>query len=236
MTTDTKENDDHHDHDIALSLGPVDYWGLIDDLARWMRPELTENDVRDLVHEFIRTQVKPGFNPVRERMLVEDIHEARVQTRRGREPYSDEGRDLISKIVTKPCASAPKPHTRGSRATKREWNMRNHRHELLRDAIEYVVRLTIRKIDRDMLSYGHEHLSYGEVTWALAHVIHDLLRFGPIRDGPTDWVDVEQFISKLRAMDDGNRSKQWLRYDPRLDIHCTPWFYTEPPQTKRRGK
>jgi hypothetical protein len=138
-------------------------------------------------------------------------------------PPSDEGRDLIAKIMKQHATSKPTPLEPD--AAKEGRKIRDDRHELLRDAIEDALRSAIKKIDKYELRQGNDHLSYGEVAWSLAHVIHDVLRFGPINEEPTDWGDVEEFIRKLRAMDYERRDESWLEYDPRVDSHCIPWFF-----------
>jgi hypothetical protein len=108
------------------------------------------------------------------------------------------------------------------------------RHEGLRDAIEYAIRSAIEKVDKDEVTHGGERYTYAEVNWVLAHVTHDLIRFGPIKEEPTDWSDVEEFISKLRLTNLDTRytrdnREPWLPrgYDQRLDNHCIPWFYED---------
>jgi len=108
------------------------------------------------------------------------------------------------------------------------------RHELLRDAVEDAVRSAIQNIDNYQVSCGQEKYTYAEVSWVLAHVIHDLIRFGPVKEEPTDWADVEEFIHKLRLANLETRyasggKPPWLRrgYDVRFDNHCIPWFYCE---------
>jgi hypothetical protein len=166
--------------------------------------------------------VRPGFNPVRERVLIEDMHEERTSS-----VEVDEGRDLIAKIMKQQHLDVfvAAPQQSDPKAVDRELYIRDDRHEWLRDEIEDAVRSAIKKIDQYVLNHGQEHLTYGEVTWVLAHVIHDLLRWGPIREDPTDWADVEEFIRKLRMMDNRKHYARWLKYDPRLDSHCIPWFY-----------
>jgi hypothetical protein len=218
MTADNKAPE----HEGGLTLEPIDYFQLFDDLVRWMRPDLTLVDARDRVHRFLTAQVRPGFNPVRERVLIDNMHEERTSSVK-----VDEGRDLIAKIMKQQYADVfgAAPPQRDPKAVERERDIRRDRHEWLRDEIEKVVRAAIKKIDQYVLNHGHEHLTYDEVTWVLAHVIHDLLRFGPIHEDPTDWADVEEFIRKLRMMDYRKHDARWHKYDPCLDSHCIPWFY-----------
>jgi hypothetical protein len=217
MTADSKARKQAGD----LTLEPIDYWHLFDDFVRWMRPSLTQADARDLINSFLTTRVRPGFNPVRERVLIEDMHKNRTSS-----VEVDRGRDLIAIIKQQRIdVFMAAPQERDPKAVERERDLRDDRHEWLRDEIEDVVRSAIKKIDKRVVTDGQEHLTYREVTWVLAHVIHDLLRWGSTREEPTDWADVEEFIRKLRMMDYGTRDEAWLKYDPRLDSHCIPWFY-----------
>jgi hypothetical protein len=218
MTADIKARE----QEGGLTLEPIDYWHLFDDFVRWMQPSLTQADARDLVNRFLTTRVRPGFNPHRERVLIEDMHEERTSS-----VEVDEGRDLIARIIKQQRADVfvAAPPQRDPKAVKEERERRGDRHEWLRDEIEDAVRSGIKKIDQYVLNHGHEHLTYGEVTWVLAHVIHDLLRWGPTQEDPTDWADVEEFIRKLRMMDYRKHDAKWLKYDARLDSHCIPWFY-----------
>jgi hypothetical protein len=106
------------------------------------------------------------------------------------------------------------------------------RHELLRDAIEKVARSAIQRVDQAQVRNGGAHYTYSEVNWVLAHVVHDLLRFGPLNEEPTNWADVEEFIRKLRLTDidrhyacDGNPPWMPKAHSPILDDRPTPWFY-----------
>lgn len=108
------------------------------------------------------------------------------------------------------------------------------RHEWLRDALEFAIRSAIQEQDTYEVSDSHERYTYTEVSWVLAHVIHDLLRFGTGREEMTEWADVEQFIEKLRLTDLDNRYDRdgrppWLGrvYDPRVDNRSIPWFYED---------
>ena len=73
MTADNKARKQEGD----LTLEPIDYWHLFDDFVRWMRPSLTQADARDLVNRFLTTRVRPGFNPVRERVHIDGCCEKR---------------------------------------------------------------------------------------------------------------------------------------------------------------
>jgi hypothetical protein len=106
------------------------------------------------------------------------------------------------------------------------------RHELLRDAIEGAVRSTIEELDKLQVSRGQEEYTNTEVNWVPAHVIPDLIRFGPLNEEPIGWTNVEEFIRKLRLtnLDKrylGNGRPPWtsLGYDPSLDNRSIPWFY-----------
>jgi hypothetical protein len=112
--------------------------------------------------------------------------------------------------------------------------MVDNRHELLRDTIELAIRSAIRKQDTYEVCEDHERYTYTEVSWALAHVIHDVLRFGPGTVEMTEWADVEQFIDKLRLTEPGTRydhdgKPPWLGrpFDPRVDNRSIPWFYED---------
>jgi hypothetical protein len=112
--------------------------------------------------------------------------------------------------------------------------MVDNRHEHLRDAIEFAIRAAIRKQDAYEVSECHERYTYTEVSWVLAHIIHDLLRFRPGTDEMTEWADVEQFIDKLRLTDPGtrydrDRKPPWLGrpFNPRVDNRSIPWFYED---------
>jgi hypothetical protein len=84
-------------------------------------------------------------------MLVEDMHKACLQIG----PSSDEGRDLIAKIMKQPFVSAPT--SRDVDVAKEEREVREHRHEVLRDAIEDALRSTIEKTDKYLRRHPHEH-------------------------------------------------------------------------------
>jgi hypothetical protein len=111
----------------------------------------------------------------------------------------------------------------------------DERHELLRDAVEDALRSTIKKLDHLQVRCGQEKYTYTEVNWVLAHVIHDLIRFGSVDDEePTSWTNVEEFIRKLRLtnLDERylrNGKPPWvpLTYDPSLDARSISWFYSE---------
>jgi hypothetical protein len=108
----------------------------------------------------------------------------------------------------------------------------DERHELLRDAMEEAVRSAIKRIDQSQFRNGGAHYTFSEVNWVLAHVVHDLLRFGPLNEEPTSWVDVEEFVRKLRLTNLDHRCARtgrppWvpLTYSPTLNDRPTPWFY-----------
>jgi hypothetical protein len=64
--------------DSALTLQPIDCWRMIDDLACWLRPDLTEVEARDMVDEFLADIRCPGFNPGYERYLVHCMDDVRA--------------------------------------------------------------------------------------------------------------------------------------------------------------
>jgi hypothetical protein len=111
-------------------------------------------------------------------------------------------------------------------------DLSDERHELLRDAIEEALRSTIKKLDQLQVSRGQEKYTYTEVNWVLAHVIHDLIRFGSVNEEPTSWTNVEEFVRKLRLTNldgrylrDGKPPWVPLRHDPSLDNRSISWFY-----------
>jgi hypothetical protein len=59
--------------DRALSLRPIDYWNMLEDFARFARPDLTDVEAKGLVDAFLAEVTRPGFNPSHERDLVESL-------------------------------------------------------------------------------------------------------------------------------------------------------------------
>ena len=74
MVDDKKSVDEVWENDV-LSPQPIDYWRLIDDFARWVRPDLTTIEVREVVTEFLASRERPDFHPVHERNLVDSMHD-----------------------------------------------------------------------------------------------------------------------------------------------------------------
>jgi hypothetical protein len=48
-------------------LRPIDYWHMLEDFARFMRPE-----IESLLSDFLAVITRPGFNPGHECVLVYD--------------------------------------------------------------------------------------------------------------------------------------------------------------------